>query len=83
MAEGEGLVSVDYEVSGKVQGVFFRKYTQVAGRGVAWSFLPGCAVPSISAAAAPVGASAGLHGGHGLGSGCLWVGTVLAQCCVM
>lgn len=34
MAEGEGLVSVDYEVSGKVQGVFFRKYTQV--RGVAW-----------------------------------------------
>lgn len=31
MAEGEGLVSVDYEVSGKVQGVFFRKYTQVRG----------------------------------------------------
>ncbi|NXI61124.1 ACYP1 protein, partial [Anseranas semipalmata] len=30
MAEGEGrgLVSVDYEVSGRVQGVFFRKYTQ-------------------------------------------------------
>ncbi|NXG14742.1 ACYP1 protein, partial [Grallaria varia] len=28
MAEGEALVSVDYEVSGKVQGVFFRKYTQ-------------------------------------------------------
>ncbi|NWX47593.1 ACYP1 protein, partial [Steatornis caripensis] len=28
MAEDEGLVSVDYEVSGKVQGVFFRKYTQ-------------------------------------------------------
>ncbi|NXK73242.1 ACYP1 protein, partial [Amazona guildingii] len=28
MAEGEGLLSVDYEVSGKVQGVFFRKYTQ-------------------------------------------------------
>ncbi|XP_054056862.1 acylphosphatase-1 [Rissa tridactyla] len=28
MAEAEGLVSVDYEVSGKVQGVFFRKYTQ-------------------------------------------------------
>ncbi|XP_010152071.1 PREDICTED: acylphosphatase-1 [Eurypyga helias] len=28
MAEGEGLVSVDYEVFGKVQGVFFRKYTQ-------------------------------------------------------
>lgn len=31
MAEGEGLVSVDYEVSGRVQGVFFRKYTQVRG----------------------------------------------------
>lgn len=31
MAEGEGLLSVDYEVSGKVQGVFFRKYTQVRG----------------------------------------------------
>lgn len=29
MADGEALVSVDYEVSGKVQGVFFRKYTQV------------------------------------------------------
>ncbi|KAM9013649.1 acylphosphatase-1 [Ara ararauna] len=28
MAEGGGLLSVDYEVSGKVQGVFFRKYTQ-------------------------------------------------------
>ncbi|XP_061223437.1 acylphosphatase-1 [Neopsephotus bourkii] len=28
MAEGEGLLSVDYEVFGKVQGVFFRKYTQ-------------------------------------------------------
>ncbi|KAJ7399514.1 DNA mismatch repair protein Mlh3 [Pitangus sulphuratus] len=28
MAEGEALVSVDYEVFGKVQGVFFRKYTQ-------------------------------------------------------
>ncbi|NXI07490.1 ACYP1 protein, partial [Irena cyanogastra] len=28
MADGEGLVSVDYEVYGKVQGVFFRKYTQ-------------------------------------------------------
>ncbi|NXJ88243.1 ACYP1 protein, partial [Corythaixoides concolor] len=28
MAEGEGTVSVDYEVFGKVQGVFFRKYTQ-------------------------------------------------------
>lgn len=29
MADGEGLLSVDYEVYGKVQGVFFRKYTQV------------------------------------------------------
>ncbi|XP_042670309.1 acylphosphatase-1 [Centrocercus urophasianus] len=28
MAGSEGLVSVDYEVSGRVQGVFFRKYTQ-------------------------------------------------------
>lgn len=29
MAEGDGLISVDYEVFGKVQGVFFRKNTQV------------------------------------------------------
>lgn len=29
MEGGEGLLSVDYEVFGKVQGVFFRKYTQV------------------------------------------------------
>lgn len=29
MAEGDSFISVDYEVSGKVQGVFFRKYTQV------------------------------------------------------
>ncbi|XP_053923175.1 acylphosphatase-1 [Cuculus canorus] len=28
MAEAEGLLSVDYEVFGRVQGVFFRKYTQ-------------------------------------------------------
>ncbi|XP_029340817.1 acylphosphatase-1 isoform X2 [Mus caroli] len=28
MAEGNTLVSVDYEIFGKVQGVFFRKYTQ-------------------------------------------------------
>ncbi|XP_068021652.1 acylphosphatase-1 [Melanerpes formicivorus] len=28
MEAGEGLLSVDYEVFGKVQGVFFRKYTQ-------------------------------------------------------
>ncbi|XP_044868252.1 acylphosphatase-1 isoform X2 [Mauremys mutica] len=29
MTEGDSLISVDYEVFGKVQGVFFRKYTQV------------------------------------------------------
>lgn len=29
MAEGDTLISVDYEIFGKVQGVFFRKYTQV------------------------------------------------------
>ncbi|KAM9381400.1 acylphosphatase-1 [Phaethornis superciliosus] len=32
MAEGEELISVDYEVSGKVQGVFFRKYTQAEAK---------------------------------------------------
>ncbi|XP_078248970.1 acylphosphatase-1 isoform X1 [Pogona vitticeps] len=32
MAEGDGLLSVDYEVFGKVQGVFFRKYTQAEGK---------------------------------------------------
>lgn len=31
MSGSEGLLSVDYEVSGRVQGVFFRKYTQVRG----------------------------------------------------
>ncbi|XP_072284255.1 acylphosphatase-1 [Pyxicephalus adspersus] len=31
MAEGSPLVSLDYEVFGKVQGVFFRKYTQAEG----------------------------------------------------
>ncbi|NXC40028.1 ACYP1 protein, partial [Penelope pileata] len=30
--EGQGLLSVDYEVSGRVQGVFFRKYTQGEAR---------------------------------------------------
>lgn len=34
MAEGDTLVSVDYEIFGKVQGVFFRKYTQVCGLSV-------------------------------------------------
>ncbi|XP_047248834.1 acylphosphatase-1 [Girardinichthys multiradiatus] len=28
----EELISVDYEVFGKVQGVFFRKYTQAEGK---------------------------------------------------
>ncbi|KAG8448947.1 hypothetical protein GDO86_015858 [Hymenochirus boettgeri] len=32
MAEQEQLISVDYEVFGKVQGVFFRKYTQAEGK---------------------------------------------------
>lgn len=32
MAEGEGLLSVDYEVFGRVQGVFFRKHTQAQGK---------------------------------------------------
>ncbi|XP_053330970.1 acylphosphatase-1 [Spea bombifrons] len=31
MADGEQFMSVDYEVFGKVQGVFFRKYTQAEG----------------------------------------------------
>ncbi|XP_068110623.1 acylphosphatase-1 [Hyperolius riggenbachi] len=31
MAEGESLISLDFEVFGKVQGVFFRKYTQAEG----------------------------------------------------
>ncbi|XP_046503297.1 acylphosphatase-1 isoform X1 [Equus asinus] len=32
MAEGGTLISVDYEIFGKVQGVFFRKYTQTEGK---------------------------------------------------
>uniref|UniRef100_A0A8C0JDZ6 Acylphosphatase n=1 Tax=Chelonoidis abingdonii TaxID=106734 RepID=A0A8C0JDZ6_CHEAB len=32
MTEGDSLISVDYEVFGKVQGVFFRKYTQAEGK---------------------------------------------------
>ncbi|KAL1790967.1 acylphosphatase-1 isoform X1 [Sigmodon hispidus] len=32
MAEGNTLVSVDYEIFGKVQGVFFRKYTQAESK---------------------------------------------------
>ncbi|KAM5129541.1 LOW QUALITY PROTEIN: acylphosphatase-1 [Mantella aurantiaca] len=31
MAEGGSLISLDYEVFGKVQGVFFRKHTQAEG----------------------------------------------------
>ncbi|KAK7825467.1 hypothetical protein U0070_012267 [Myodes glareolus] len=34
MAEGDTLVSVDYEIFGKVQGVFFHKYTQAEGKKV-------------------------------------------------
>ncbi|KAM4664553.1 acylphosphatase-1 [Discoglossus pictus] len=32
MASETQLISVDYEVFGKVQGVFFRKYTQAEGK---------------------------------------------------
>ncbi|NWI68383.1 ACYP1 protein, partial [Todus mexicanus] len=32
MAGAEELISVDYEVSGRVQGVFFRKYTQAEAK---------------------------------------------------
>ncbi|KAM7155048.1 acylphosphatase-1 isoform 6-T7 [Molossus nigricans] len=32
MAEGDTLISVDYEIFGKVQGVFFRKYTQAESK---------------------------------------------------
>ncbi|XP_030888921.1 LOW QUALITY PROTEIN: acylphosphatase-1-like [Leptonychotes weddellii] len=32
MAEGDSLISVDYEIFGKVQGVFFHKYTQAEGK---------------------------------------------------
>ncbi|XP_036593188.1 acylphosphatase-1 isoform X4 [Trichosurus vulpecula] len=38
MAEGHTLLSVDYEIFGKVQGVFFRKYTQARQE---YSFLEG------------------------------------------
>ncbi|XP_068436858.1 acylphosphatase-1 [Clinocottus analis] len=31
MSNGD-LISVDYEIFGRVQGVFFRKYTQAEGR---------------------------------------------------
>lgn len=32
MAVAKKLLSVDYEIFGKVQGVFFRKYTQQEGK---------------------------------------------------
>ncbi|XP_059541979.1 acylphosphatase-1-like [Myotis daubentonii] len=32
MAEGDTLIWVDYEVLGKVQGVFFHKYTQAESK---------------------------------------------------
>ncbi|XP_078497450.1 acylphosphatase-1-like [Lissotriton helveticus] len=32
MADGDGMLSVDYEAFGRVQGVFFRKYVQALGR---------------------------------------------------
>ncbi|XP_053458391.1 acylphosphatase-1 isoform X1 [Nycticebus coucang] len=32
MAQGDTLISVDYEIFGKVQGVFFRKHTQAEGK---------------------------------------------------
>lgn len=32
MAVAKKLMSVDYEIFGKVQGVFFRKYTQQEGK---------------------------------------------------
>ncbi|XP_030070387.1 acylphosphatase-1 [Microcaecilia unicolor] len=32
MAEEDPLISVNYEIFGKVQGVFFRKYTQAEGK---------------------------------------------------
>nr|XP_023684078.1 acylphosphatase-1 isoform X1 [Paramormyrops kingsleyae] len=31
MSDQEDLISVDYEIFGRVQGVFFRKYTQAEG----------------------------------------------------
>lgn len=50
MADAEGLVSVDYEVYGKVQGVFFRKYTQVRAAVPEGGLpcLPVCAAPAVS-----------------------------------
>lgn len=64
MAEGEGLLSVDYEVSGKVQGVFFRKYTQVRGAGPpaasSCACQPGCKYTPLS----------GPGCSHGMGPDC-------------
>ena len=32
MATGKDLISVDYDISGRVQGVYFRKYTQAEAK---------------------------------------------------
>ncbi|KAJ8396883.1 hypothetical protein AAFF_G00012060 [Aldrovandia affinis] len=32
MSDKEEIISVDYEIFGRVQGVFFRKYTQAEGK---------------------------------------------------
>ncbi|XP_061093639.1 acylphosphatase-1 [Conger conger] len=32
MSDKEDIISVDYEIFGRVQGVFFRKYTQAEGK---------------------------------------------------
>uniref|UniRef100_A0A0E9UNE4 Acylphosphatase-1 n=1 Tax=Anguilla anguilla TaxID=7936 RepID=A0A0E9UNE4_ANGAN len=32
MTDKEDVISVDYEIFGRVQGVFFRKYTQAEGK---------------------------------------------------
>lgn len=75
MADGDGLLSVDYEVHGKVQGVFFRKYTQVrdAVPGGGLPRLPACAAPPVSSLRTPWRGRAtrgrGRDRGRGLSSG--------------
>lgn len=73
MAGSEGLMSVDYEVSGRVQGVFFRKYTQVrcgvVGRGPrdSWagpSRASWCGVGFVSVALPAVGSCSGPEPSH-------------------
>lgn len=88
MADGDGLMSVDYEVHGKVQGVFFRKYTQVraAVPGVGLPCLPACAAPAVSPLSlrAPWrGRAAGGRGrgrGRDLSSGRCWR-RLIPRCC--